>query len=63
MAPVRIGIVSFAHYHANFWAEVFRNSADADLVAIWDDDTARGEAAAQQYATRFEPELDALLAA
>jgi predicted dehydrogenase len=63
MAPVRIGIVSFAHYHANFWAEVFRDSPDADLVAIWDDDAARGEAAAQQYATRFEPELDALLAA
>jgi predicted dehydrogenase len=63
MAPVRIGIVSFAHYHANFWSEVFRDAADAELVGIWDDDPARGQAAAQRYGTRFEPDLDALLAA
>ena len=60
---VRIGVVSFAHYHANFWSEVFRDSPDADLIGIWDDDAARGQAAAERYATRFEPDLDALLTA
>ena len=62
MAP-RIGILSFAHYHANFWAEALRDSPDATLVGIWDDDAARGQAAAEQYGTRFEPDIDALLAA
>jgi myo-inositol 2-dehydrogenase / D-chiro-inositol 1-dehydrogenase len=63
MAPVRIGILSFAHYHANFWAEALRDSPDAQLVGIWDDDAARGQAAADKYGTRFEPDMDALLAA
>jgi predicted dehydrogenase len=63
MAPVKIGILSFAHYHANFWAEALRDSPDAELVGIWDDDAARGHAAAGQYGTRFEPDIDALLAA
>lgn len=61
MAPIRIAILSFAHYHANFWAEVFRDSPKSELVGIWDDDQDRGRAAAKQYATRFEPDLDALL--
>jgi predicted dehydrogenase len=63
MAPIRIGILSFAHYHANFWAEVFRDSPLAELVGIWDDDGDRGQASAKHYCTRFLPELDALLAA
>jgi len=63
MAPVRIGILSFAHYHANFWAEALRDSPDARLVGIWDDDAQRGQAAAEKYGTRFEPDIDALLAA
>lgn len=59
--PIRAGILSFAHYHANFWAEVFRDSPSTEFVGIWDDDARRGEAAAAKYATRFWPELDALL--
>jgi predicted dehydrogenase len=58
---IRVAILSFAHYHANFWAEVFRDSAEAELVGVWDDDRARGEAAATRFATRCWPELDALL--
>jgi predicted dehydrogenase len=63
MAAVKIGILSFAHYHANFWAEALRDSPDAELAGIWDDDAGRGQAAAEQYGTRFEPDIDALLAA
>ncbi len=58
---IRVATLSFAHYHANFWSEVFRDSPDAELVGIWDADAARGADAAQRYATRFWPELDALL--
>jgi myo-inositol 2-dehydrogenase/D-chiro-inositol 1-dehydrogenase len=61
--PIQAGILSFAHYHANFWAEVFRDSPRAEFVGIWDDDAGRGEAAAANYGTRFWPELDALLGA
>jgi predicted dehydrogenase len=60
-ATVRFGILSFAHYHANFWAEAINESPDAHLVGIWDDDLERGADAAQRYNTHFQPELKALL--
>jgi predicted dehydrogenase len=53
----RVAILSFAHYHANFWAEAFGESPSVDLAAIWDDDAARGTEAASRFATRFEPDL------
>jgi myo-inositol 2-dehydrogenase/D-chiro-inositol 1-dehydrogenase len=59
--PTRIGLLSFAHYHSNFWSEVFRDSADADFVGVWDDDPERGREAADRYGTRFWPELGDLL--
>ena len=61
MKPVRIATLGFAHYHANFWSEVFRGSPQAAFVGIWDDDAARGHDAAKRYATRFWSDLDALL--
>lgn len=61
MKPVRIATLGFAHYHANFWSEVFRDSSQAEFVGIWDDDATRGADAAQRYATRYWPDLDALL--
>ena len=39
---IRIGILSFAHYHANFWSEVFRDSPDVAFAGVWDDDRQRG---------------------
>ena len=35
---IRIGVLSFAHYHARFWSEVFRDSPLAEFVGIWDED-------------------------
>ena len=60
--PIRFAILSFAHYHANFWADAINQREDAELVGIWDDVPERGEASASQYNTRFEPNLDTLLA-
>ncbi len=57
---LRVGVLSFAHYHANFWSEVF--AARGVLAAIWDDDAARGSDAATRFGTTFESSLDALLA-
>jgi predicted dehydrogenase len=59
--PIRVGLLSVAHYHGHFWAEAFRESPDAELVGIWDDDRTRGEEAATRHGVRFWPDLDALL--
>jgi predicted dehydrogenase len=59
--PLRVGILSFAHYHANFWAEAIVASPDAALVGVWDADRARGAEVADRFATRFHADLDALL--
>jgi predicted dehydrogenase len=62
--PVRFGILSFAHRtHATFWAKAITASNDAVLVGIWDDDLARGVAAARQFDVLFFPELNDLLRA
>jgi predicted dehydrogenase len=62
--PVRFGILSFAHRtHATFWAKAITASNDAVLVGIWDDDLARGVAAARQFDVHFFPELNDLLRA
>jgi len=60
--PLNIGIMSFAHGHADSYATALRGMANVTLAGIYDDNTARGEAAAQQYGTRFFAEADALLA-
>ena len=56
---VRIGVLSFAHYHANFWSEVF--AGRGMLAGIWDDDAARGREAAHRFRTEWTADLDALL--
>ena len=61
-SPIRVAVLSFAHYHANFWTEVFRTSPLARLVAIWDDDPVRGQASASTHQTPFNGDLDAVLA-
>ncbi len=63
MAAPRIAILSFAHYHANFWTEAFLADPDASVTCIWDDDAARGQEAAGRFEVPFEPDLDAALAA
>jgi predicted dehydrogenase len=62
-APIRFAILSFAHYHANFWAGAVRNHPGARLVGIWDDDVERGRDAATRHDSRFEPDLDRILQA
>ena len=57
---IRVGILSFAHYHANFWSEVFRDAADVAFVGVWDDDPQRGAESAARYGTKFVPSLDEL---
>ena len=58
---LRIGVLSFAHYHANFWCEAFVADDRVDLVGIWDDDEERLERACSTYATAAFEDLDNLL--
>ena len=57
--PHRVGVLSFAHYHANFWSEVF--AARGVLAGIWDDDVARGRDAGARFGTTHHASLDRLL--
>ncbi len=59
----RIAMLSFAHYHANFWTEQFAELPGTDIACIWDDDAERGQEAAARFGLRFEPDADAAIAA
>ncbi len=59
--PLRVGIMSFAHLHANSYAACLRQIPDVTLVGIADDDPARGQARAAQFETRYFPRYEDLL--
>lgn len=59
----RIAMLSFAHYHANFWTEQFAELPETDIACVWDDDAVRGREAASRFGLRYEPDLDAAIAA
>jgi predicted dehydrogenase len=56
-----IGILSFAHGHVNAYAHQIKNFDDAQLVACWDDDEARGRQNAETFGIPYTPDLQALL--
>ena len=61
-APIRIGIIGFAHYHANFWAAAFNDDPRVRLHAVWDADATRAADAAHRFATARSESVEALLA-
>lgn len=60
---MRIGILSFAHYHANFWAEAFIEDRRASLIGLWDDDAQRAMTASGRFDIPQFASIDELLAA
>ena len=60
---MRIGLLSFAHVHAEAYAYHLNAMPDVDFVGIADVDEVRGRDAAQRYGTGFFPSDEALLAA
>lgn len=46
--PVRIGILSLAHHHAKGYLASLSRMSGVELVGLWDDDEARGKAAADR---------------
>lgn len=60
---LKIGILSTAHMHADSYAAEVNDHPGAELVGLWDPDTARLAAKASQYSTTAFADKDALLAA
>lgn len=57
-----IGILSFAHGHVNAYAHQIKTFDDAQLIACWDDDTARGQQNAETFGIPFHTTVEELLA-
>ncbi len=60
-APIGIGILSFAHGHVGAYANVMKDFADVRLVAGYDDDKHRGEAACTGVGMRYSPHIEDVL--
>jgi 1,5-anhydro-D-fructose reductase (1,5-anhydro-D-mannitol-forming) len=60
--PIRVAVLGFWHVHAAEYAARVREHPDTELVAVWDDDPARGQAAADAAGVSFVHDLDAVLA-
>jgi predicted dehydrogenase len=60
-SPLPIAILGAWHVHARDYAREAAAHPAVDLVAVWDDDAARGQAFAGEWGTAFAPDLDGLL--
>ncbi len=58
---LRIGILSFAHIHAESYASCLKALDDVDLVGIADEDETRGKGAAKKFVTRYFKDYGSLL--
>jgi predicted dehydrogenase len=61
MQKIRLGILSHAHAHANIYCDAMQHFEDIELVACWDDNTARGQKAAQKYGMQYRADADVII--
>jgi predicted dehydrogenase len=61
-SPISVAVLGFWHVHAAEYTARIQQHPDTELVAIWDDDQARGQAAADNANAPFVADLDQLLA-
>ncbi|HFB52705.1 MAG TPA: Gfo/Idh/MocA family oxidoreductase, partial [Anaerolineae bacterium] len=59
---MRIGIMSFAHLHAEAYIQNLRAIPGVEMIGIADDDMARGKRFAAQFDARLFPSYESLLA-
>lgn len=59
---IGIGILSFAHGHSGIYCQVLSKFSDAEVVAAWDANPERGQAAAQKYGIDYRPRVEDVLA-
>lgn len=58
---MKVGMMSFAHMHANSYAKALLKQPNVELVAIFDDNIERGEAVAEKYETTHYSEQTTFL--
>ena len=59
---MRIGILSFAHLHAEAYIQNLRAIPDVEMVGLADEEVARGAKYAAAFDAHFYPSYEALLA-
>jgi 1,5-anhydro-D-fructose reductase (1,5-anhydro-D-mannitol-forming) len=60
-AMLRVAMLSFAHVHSDGYAQQIQAHPEAAIQCIWDDDPARGQAAAEKFGVPYERDLAAVL--
>jgi len=60
-AKIGIGVISFAHGHAHAYCQRMLTYDDVQLVACWDDNATRGQAAADKYGMTYHAHVEAVL--
>ncbi len=58
---MKIGIMSFAHHHAEWYIENLRNLAGVEIAGVADDDSHRARGFAERYGVPYAPGYEALL--
>src|SRR5262245_60075066 len=58
---LRVAMLSFAHVHSDGYARQIQAHPEAVIQCIWDDDQARGRAAATKFGVSYERDLAAVL--
>ena len=61
MAPLNIGVISFAHGHVNAYCNQMKNRDDVRLVAAWDDHPERGPQTAERFGMEYTPHVEDVL--
>jgi predicted dehydrogenase len=59
--PLKIAVLGFWHVHAKDYARQAQQHPGTELVAVWDDDLALGQAGADEFGVPFTDDLEALL--
>jgi predicted dehydrogenase len=60
--PLKVAVLGFWHVHAADYARAAQDHPGTELIAIWDDDNARGRAGAEAFGTSYTDDLEPLLA-
>lgn len=58
---LKVGMISKWHVHSEQYAAAVKNTGKADIVAVWDDDEARGKAWAEELGCAYYDDLDEML--
>lgn len=58
---LRVAMLSFAHVHANMYAQHVVDHPEAEIACIWEDDEARGKVAAERFGVPVFDDLEAVL--